>query len=50
MTNRQNRGAMTELHSYPATDTWHDVTMLDAKSWPDRVEKHYTLVPTSCFN
>ena len=41
---------MVELHNYPATEDWHDVAMLDAKAWPKRVEKHYTLVPTSCFN
>jgi len=41
---------MTELGKYPPLESWHDWTELDAKAWPDRVEKKYTLVPTSCFN
>ncbi len=41
---------MTDLHKYPPFDKWHDWTELDAKAWPDKVEKNYTLVPTSCFN
>ena len=41
---------MAELHSYPPQETWHDVTSLDAKAWPTRVENHHTLVPTTCFN
>ena len=41
---------VTELHSYPPQETWHDVTSLDAKAWPNRVENHHTLVPTTCFN
>ena len=39
-----------ELSSYPPFERWHDWTELDAKAWPDKVEKNYTLVPTSCFN
>ena len=41
---------MTDLHSYPPHETWHDVTSLDAKAWPRREEHHHTLVPTTCFN
>ncbi len=41
---------MTDLSKYPPLDQWHDWTELDAKAWPDKVEKNYTLVPTSCFN
>ena len=41
---------MTELSSYPPQDEWHDHVSLDAKAWPDRVEEHHTLVPTTCFN
>jgi anaerobic selenocysteine-containing dehydrogenase len=41
---------MTELRNYPPHDQWHDWTELDAKAWPDKVERHYTLVPTTCFN
>ncbi len=41
---------MTDLQKYPPLEDWHDVTSLDAKAWPTKVEKHHTLVPTSCFN
>jgi len=41
---------MTDLNKYPPLEDWHDWTELDAKAWPTRVEKKYTLVPTSCFN
>ncbi len=41
---------MTDLRSFPPHDRWHDWTELDARAWPERVERHYTLVPTSCFN
>ncbi len=39
-----------ELSKYPPFDKWHDWTELDAKAWPDKVERNYTLVPTTCFN
>jgi anaerobic selenocysteine-containing dehydrogenase len=39
-----------ELASCPPPERWHDWTELDAKAWPKRVERHYTLVPTICFN
>ncbi len=41
---------MTELNSYPPFDRWHDWQELDAKAWPDKVKRNYTLVPTTCFN
>ena len=41
---------MTDLQKYPPHDKWHDWTELDAKAWPDKVERNYTLVPTTCFN
>ncbi len=41
---------MTELHTYPPHEQWHDVVSLDAKAWPTKVERHHTLVPTTCFN
>jgi anaerobic selenocysteine-containing dehydrogenase len=41
---------MSELSKYPPFESWHDWTGLDAASWPDRVERNYTLVPTTCFN
>ncbi len=41
---------MTELHKYPPHEDWHDWRELDAKAWPDKKERKYTLVPTTCFN
>ncbi|MDP7246847.1 MAG: formate dehydrogenase, partial [Planctomycetota bacterium] len=38
------------LESCPPKDKWDDWVELDAKSWPKRVEKHYRIVPTICFN
>ncbi len=38
------------LMNHPPHQQWHDWTELDAKAWPERVERHYTLVPTTCFN
>jgi anaerobic selenocysteine-containing dehydrogenase len=34
----------------PAAEKWDDWVELDAKAWPKRVERRYTLVPTTCFN
>jgi anaerobic selenocysteine-containing dehydrogenase len=39
-----------ELAAYPHPDQWDDWTEYDARAWPKRVERHYTLVPTVCFN
>ncbi len=38
------------LAAYPPKERWHDWVELDSKAWPRRVEKRYTLVPTTCFN
>lgn len=38
------------LMNHPPHEKWHDWTELDAKSWPDKVERNYALVPTTCFN
>src|SRR5580692_7862726 len=34
----------------PPVEKWDDWVELDAEAWPRRVEKHYSLVPTTCFN
>ncbi|MGH7635894.1 MAG: formate dehydrogenase, partial [Gemmatimonadaceae bacterium] len=39
-----------ELVSFPPREQWDDWTELDANAWPRRVERHYMLVPTICFN
>jgi hypothetical protein len=31
---------MTDLRKYPPHERWHDWTELDARAWPDRVERH----------
>jgi anaerobic selenocysteine-containing dehydrogenase len=38
------------LASFPPKERWDDWVELDSRSWPERVEKHYALVPTTCFN
>ncbi len=38
------------LRSHPTPANWDDWTELDAKAWPKRVEHHYELIPTVCFN
>ena len=40
----------SHLSSYPPVERWDDWIELDAEAWPRRVEKHYNLVPTVCFN
>ena len=38
------------LRSYPPPEKWDNWTEYDPKAWPAKVERHYTLVPTICFN
>lgn len=38
------------MNSYPPHDTWDNWTEWDSKSWPKKVARNYTLVPTVCFN
>jgi anaerobic selenocysteine-containing dehydrogenase len=38
------------LAAFPPTQRWDDWIELDSRSFPDRVAKRYTLVPTTCFN
>ncbi|MEX2628127.1 MAG: molybdopterin dinucleotide binding domain-containing protein [Ilumatobacteraceae bacterium] len=39
-----------KLTNHPPHDRWHDWTELDARAWPERQERNYTIVPTTCFN
>ncbi len=44
---------MTEPHDlsyYPPPNEWDDWMEYDAKAWPKKVEKHYSIIPTTCFN
>ncbi|TVR54694.1 MAG: formate dehydrogenase [Gemmatimonadales bacterium] len=38
------------LSQYPPRERWADWVEWDAKAWPRRVARNYTLVPTICFN
>ncbi|MBI2359811.1 MAG: molybdopterin-dependent oxidoreductase [Deltaproteobacteria bacterium] len=38
------------LASYPPVERWDDWREYDPAHWPKRVEKHYMLIPTICFN
>jgi anaerobic selenocysteine-containing dehydrogenase len=56
--NEQKRGGalhsldagQSRLANYPPPDRWDDWMELDARAWPRRVERHYQLIPTTCFN
>lgn len=39
-----------DLASCPPVERWSDWMEYDAQAWPRRVEKHYELIPTICFN
>jgi anaerobic selenocysteine-containing dehydrogenase len=38
------------LSQYPPPERWDDWVEWDAKAWPRRVARNYSLVPTICFN
>jgi anaerobic selenocysteine-containing dehydrogenase len=38
------------LAAFPPKERWDDWVELDSKAWPQRKERYYTLVPTTCFN
>ena len=38
------------LAAFPPKERWDDWVELDSKSWPERRERRYMLVPTTCFN
>jgi anaerobic selenocysteine-containing dehydrogenase len=42
--------SVTPLESFPPMDQWDDWVEYDAGAWPRKVERRYTLVPTTCFN
>ena len=41
-----------ELSSYPPVEQWSDWEEYDPKAWArgDRAARHYSLIPTTCFN
>ena len=38
------------LRSTPRVEDWDNWKEYDPREWPRKVERHYTLVPTACFN
>src|SRR5438046_7667089 len=40
----------SHLAAFPPKERWDDWTELDSQAWPRRKKKHYSLVPTTCFN
>jgi anaerobic selenocysteine-containing dehydrogenase len=42
--------SLGRLAAFPSADRWDDWVELDSRAWPQRVEHHYMLVPTTCFN
>jgi anaerobic selenocysteine-containing dehydrogenase len=39
-----------ELASYPPVSKWDDWVEYDTALWPKKVERHYHIIPTICFN
>ncbi|KAA3622888.1 MAG: formate dehydrogenase, partial [Bacteroidetes bacterium] len=39
-----------QLTNFPPPEQWNDWVEYEAKSWPLREKKHYSIVPTTCFN
>ena len=39
-----------ELEKYPPPDEWDDWVEHEATGWAKKEKKHYTIVPTTCFN
>ena len=38
------------LAAFPPKERWDDWVELSSRAWPAREERHYMLVPTTCFN
>jgi anaerobic selenocysteine-containing dehydrogenase len=38
------------LSNFPPYERWDDWVEYDARRWPEKVERRYSLVPTVCFN
>jgi anaerobic selenocysteine-containing dehydrogenase len=38
------------LAAFPPKERWDDWVELESKAWPKKEERHYMLVPTTCFN
>lgn len=42
--------ATGELAGYPPPEQWDDWVEYEAMAWPNRVERHFLVIPTVCFN
>lgn len=40
----------SHLASFPPVAKWDDWIEYDSRAWPKKVEKHYQIIPTICFN
>ena len=40
----------SNLQSHPPVERWADWVENDPEAWPRKVERHYRLIPTTCFN
>jgi anaerobic selenocysteine-containing dehydrogenase len=43
-------GPHGEFASAPPPETWDDWVEFEGRAWPQKIEHHYMLVPTICFN
>jgi anaerobic selenocysteine-containing dehydrogenase len=50
MSTRYQGPSRIHLSAFPPKERWDDWTELDSQAWPRRKERHYSLVPTTCFN
>jgi len=50
MSNQYPGPSRIHLSAFPPKERWDDWTELDSQAWPRRKERHYQLVPTTCFN
>src|SRR5436190_9712640 len=50
MSTRYPGPSRIHLSAFPPKERWNDWTELDSQAWPRRKERHYQLVPTTCFN
>ena len=41
---------LVQLDRFPPQEQWDSWTEYDANRWPERVEREYMIVPTTCFN
>ena len=42
--------SVRDLATCPPPERWGDWVEYDAKAWPRKVARHYTILPTICFN